>query len=149
MTSCVGAGWEGAFRKCCLWTSMVKPPSLTSCDNLREVGQWEDGESSQNESKEWGAVWGCSVVAGPRWGAVTFQHTSPAPGGIHQWICSSTPIRASPDSRIQEVLGRHSDIFKEELGHIKGAPVTLHTDPSQQPRFFKACLVPYALHTKI
>ena len=31
---------------------MVKPPSLTSCDTLREVDQWEDGESSQNESKE-------------------------------------------------------------------------------------------------
>ena len=58
-------------------------------------------------------------------------------------------VRASPDSRIQEVLDRHSDIFKEELGHIKGAPVTLHTDPSQQPRFFKARPVPYALRTKI
>ena len=31
---------------------MVKSPSLTRCDNLCEVDQWEDGESSQNESKE-------------------------------------------------------------------------------------------------
>ena len=51
-------------------------------------------------------------------------------------------VRASPDSRIQEVLNRHSDIFKEELEHIKGAPVTLHTVPSQQLRFFKARPVP-------
>ena len=58
-------------------------------------------------------------------------------------------VRATPDSRIQEVLERHSNVFKEELGHIKGAPVTLHVDSNQQPRFFKARPVPYALRTKV
>ena len=85
------------------------------------------------------------------------QTTENAAPGVLYLLCSRfcldwenlNTVRASPDSRIQEVLDRHSDIFKEELGHIKGAPVTLHTDPSQQPRFFKARPVPYALRTKI
>ena len=58
-------------------------------------------------------------------------------------------VRATPNSRIQEVLERHSNVFKEELGHIKGAPVSLHVDSNQQPRFFKVRPVPYALRTKV
>ena len=46
-------------------------------------------------------------------------------------------------------MEHHSDVFREELGHIKGAPVTLNVDSSQQPRFFKARPVPYALRTKV
>ena len=47
------------------------------------------------------------------------------------------------------VWEHHSDVFKEELGYIKGVPVTLHVDSSQQPQFFKACPVSYALRTKV
>ena len=47
------------------------------------------------------------------------------------------------------MLDRHSEVFKEELGHIKGAPATLLIDPTQQPRFYKACPVPYALRSKV
>ena len=31
------------------------------------------------------------------------------------------------------MLECHSDIFKEELGYVKGAPITMHVDSSQQP----------------
>ena len=44
-------------------------------------------------------------------------------------------VHATPYSHIHKVLKCHSDIFKEELGYIKGAPVTLHDDSSQQPHF--------------
>ena len=47
------------------------------------------------------------------------------------------------------MLDRHSEVFKEELGHIKGAPATLLIDPTQQPRFYKARPVPYALRSKV
>lgn len=58
-------------------------------------------------------------------------------------------ISSGPAPHIQEVLDRHSEVFKEELGHIKGAPATLLIDPTQQPRFYKARPVPYALRSKV
>ena len=46
------------------------------------------------------------------------------------------------------MLECHSDIFKEELGYVKGAPVTLHVDSSQQPHF-QGSLSSLSLRTKV
>lgn len=58
-------------------------------------------------------------------------------------------ISSGPAPHIQEVLDRHSEVFKEELGHIKGAPATLLIDLTQQPRFYKSRPVPYTLRSKV
>ena len=50
---------------------------------------------------------------------------------------------------LQEILDKHSSIFNEELGCLKGAEVTLNVDPEATPKFFKARTVPLALKKKV
>ena len=42
-----------------------------------------------------------------------------------------------------------SEVFKDELGLVKGTATKLYVDPSIQPRFCQARSVPYALHDKV
>ena len=58
-------------------------------------------------------------------------------------------LRSSPDHCINPVLAKYPAVFQDDLGDIKGAAATLHVDPSQQPRFYKARPVPYSLRTKV
>ena len=46
-------------------------------------------------------------------------------------------------------MDRHAEVFKEELGRVKGVKAKIHLDPQAQPRFFKPRTVPYALRGKV
>ena len=50
---------------------------------------------------------------------------------------------------LQDILDEYSSVFDLELGTLKDIAVTIHIDPSAQPRFCKARTVPYALKGKI
>ena len=50
---------------------------------------------------------------------------------------------------LQGILDKYSSVFDSELGTLKDTAVTIHIDPSAQPRFCKARTVPYALKGKI
>lgn len=41
------------------------------------------------------------------------------------------------DSPLQEVLNKHSQVFKDELGCLVDMQVRLDTDPKATPKFFK------------
>ena len=45
-------------------------------------------------------------------------------------------------SQLEQVLTKHSSLFRDELGSIKGATVKLHIDPYAKPYIFRSCPVP-------
>ena len=47
------------------------------------------------------------------------------------------------------VARSHTEVFKDELGLVKGMTAEIHVDPQAPPRFFKARSVPYALRGKV
>ena len=52
-------------------------------------------------------------------------------------------------SGLEGILTNHSELFKDELGLVKGTPVKLHVDASCKPHFFRPCPVLYALRSKV
>ncbi|XP_039543047.1 uncharacterized protein K02A2.6-like [Pimephales promelas] len=50
---------------------------------------------------------------------------------------------------LQQVLFQHAEVFKEELGTLRGATATLHVPTDATPRFFRPRSVPFALKTKV
>ena len=60
-----------------------------------------------------------------------------------------TSIHVGMDNHIQELLSRHSELFKDELGLVKGVTVKLYVDPSATPRFFRPRSVPHALRGRV
>ena len=50
---------------------------------------------------------------------------------------------------LEQVLDRHPNVFKDELGLVEGAPAKIHVDPSAQPKLCKARTLPYALRGKV
>ena len=56
-------------------------------------------------------------------------------------VCSSLSL--------QGILDEHSSVFDSKLGTLNDTTVTIHLDPTAQPRFCKARTVPYALKGKI
>ena len=56
-------------------------------------------------------------------------------------VCSSLSL--------QGILDEHSSIFDSKLGALNDTTVTVHLDPTAQPRFCKARTVPYTLKEKI
>ena len=56
---------------------------------------------------------------------------------------------APPTNTLQDVLQRHKDVFKKELGTVTGVTAKIYVDPSAQPRFCKPRTVPYALRAKV
>ncbi len=53
------------------------------------------------------------------------------------------------DDSLQKMLVRHSDVFKEELGTLRGLQAKIHISPEAVPRFFRPRSVPYAMRTKV
>ena len=49
----------------------------------------------------------------------------------------------------KKVLDRHKEVFKEELGMLRGATAKIHLNPEAQPKFYRARSVPYALKSKV
>ena len=52
-------------------------------------------------------------------------------------------------NELQAVLDRHSEVFKEELGTLRGKTVKLHVDTAVQPKFVKHRPVPISQKHKI
>lgn len=49
----------------------------------------------------------------------------------------------------RQIVERYAEIFREELGTLRGTKATLQVDPLAKPKYFKARPVPYALKEKI
>ena len=52
-------------------------------------------------------------------------------------------------TQLEQVLTKHSGLFKDELGTSNGATAMLHIDPNAKPRFFRPRPVPYALRLRV
>ena len=50
---------------------------------------------------------------------------------------------------LQDVLSRHTEVFKDELGLVKEMTAEIRVDHQATPRFFKARSVLYALRGKV
>ncbi len=50
---------------------------------------------------------------------------------------------------LDEVLKKYSDIFKEDLGCLKGDKIKLFIDSTVKPKFFKPLTVPFVLRGKV
>lgn len=50
---------------------------------------------------------------------------------------------------VQDIMAKYSDVFKDELGTLRGTTVKLSVDPKAQPRFYKPRPVPYAMRAKV
>ena len=70
-----------------------------------------------------------------------------------EWISVLQPnfslLRSSTDGCLQSLLGRHSVLFKEELGQIKGVKVKIYVDPKARAIVFQPRPVPYALRARV
>ena len=58
-------------------------------------------------------------------------------------------INSVRSQTLESVLGRHQDVFKPELGTLKGYKAQILVDGDAQPRFCKARPVPYAMRKKV
>jgi len=53
------------------------------------------------------------------------------------------------DNDVQELLSRHADLLKDELGLLKGFAVTIQAKTSAKPSFYKPRTVPFALRGRV
>ena len=58
-------------------------------------------------------------------------------------------VVASSKDSIQTLIDKHSEIFEEGLGTLKGFKATIHIDVNATPRFCKSRVVPYAFREKV
>ena len=58
-------------------------------------------------------------------------------------------FKVKSNRTVQDVLARYSEVFKDELGTLKGVTAKIHTDPTATPKFHKARSVPFALRKKV
>lgn len=58
------------------------------------------------------------------------------------------PARLQP-ARLQVILDKYSDVFKDELGTMKSTTAKIQLNQDASPKFFKARPVPYALKPKV
>ncbi|XP_039469023.1 uncharacterized protein K02A2.6-like [Oreochromis aureus] len=52
-------------------------------------------------------------------------------------------------SQLQAILGKHKEVFREELGSMKKITLKLHLKPDSKPVFMMARPVPYAIRPKV
>ena len=50
---------------------------------------------------------------------------------------------------VEEVLKRHSHVFTESLGTLRGYKAQLYLDPQAKPRYCKARPIPYFMRTVV
>ena len=60
-----------------------------------------------------------------------------------------TIFHVGSNRTLQQVLDRHRDVFKEELGELRGTAAKIHIERDAQPRFEKARPVPFAIRKKV
>ena len=63
--------------------------------------------------------------------------------------CELNHLRSAARLKLEDVLKKHADVFKEELGKVTGMEVKIHMDPDVQPQFFRPRPVPLALRPKV
>ena len=67
-----------------------------------------------------------------------------------EWIKALGEIHSVEESKsLDEVLQKHSTVFEEKLGCLKGTEVKLNVDSNATAKFFKARSVPLALKGKV
>ena len=50
---------------------------------------------------------------------------------------------------LQGLLEQHANVFRDELGTVRGVTAKLHVDPQARPRFYRPRPVPYAMRQKV
>ncbi|XP_062864462.1 uncharacterized protein K02A2.6-like [Trichomycterus rosablanca] len=55
----------------------------------------------------------------------------------------------SDEISLQKVLQKHADVFREELGTLKGTKAVVHVAANATPRFYRPRVVPYAMRVKL
>ena len=50
---------------------------------------------------------------------------------------------------LEAVLAKHSDLFRDELGTMRGIKAKLHVSPGAKPRFHRPRSIPYALRSRV
>jgi hypothetical protein len=63
--------------------------------------------------------------------------------------CELNHLQIAARLKLEDVLKKHADVFKEELGKVTGMEVKIHMDPDAQPQFFRPRPVPLALRPKV
>ncbi|XP_030580469.1 uncharacterized protein K02A2.6-like [Archocentrus centrarchus] len=58
-------------------------------------------------------------------------------------------VKTTENNTLQQVLSKHEDVFKEELGTLKGTKATIHVKQDATPRFFRPRSVPFAMRAKV
>ena len=53
------------------------------------------------------------------------------------------------DSAVDRIVNKHKNLFRDELGTLKGMTAKIFATPNAQPRFFKPRSVPYLLKEKV
>jgi hypothetical protein len=53
------------------------------------------------------------------------------------------------ESKLQELLATHKNLFKDELGKVKGMEVKIHLKPDAQPKFCRPRPVAFALRKRV
>ena len=57
-------------------------------------------------------------------------------------------LNVTPDA-LEAVLSKHSNLFRDELGTIRGITAKLHISPGVKPRFYRPRSIPYALRSRV
>ena len=58
-------------------------------------------------------------------------------------------VSARSEETLPSVLSRHEELFREELGTVKGIQVAIHVEPEARPRFCKVRPVPHAIRARL
>uniref|UniRef100_A0A8C5QT05 Gypsy retrotransposon integrase-like protein 1 n=2 Tax=Leptobrachium leishanense TaxID=445787 RepID=A0A8C5QT05_9ANUR len=54
-------------------------------------------------------------------------------------------VTASPTLHLADLLDRYAEVFKDELGQLKGTTAKIHVNSEAQPRFYKPRRIPFAV----
>ena len=58
-------------------------------------------------------------------------------------------VSSNSHDGLQNLLQKHQQLFKDELGTLQGVEAEIHVPPHTQPRFYKARPIPYAMKAKV
>ena len=60
-----------------------------------------------------------------------------------------SPLAETEATDLEEILNRYDNVFKEELGLLKGTTVTIHIEKDAHPQFYKPRQVPFSMKDKV
>ena len=58
-------------------------------------------------------------------------------------------LDSKPTQTLKQIVDKHHEVFKDELGLVKGVAVKIHMESVVKPMFFKPRPVPFALRSKM